>query len=76
MCLVFDSLSGLITSIGLKRTYKFLRYALEVLSSDKVTALFLLTSSAHDPKAISTLRVLFNDQLAYGEKRMQVVKLF
>jgi len=76
MCLVFDSLSGLITSMGLKRTYKFLRYALEVLSSDKVTALFLLTSSAHDPKAISTLRGLFNDQLAYGEKRMQVVKLF
>jgi len=75
LCLVFDSLSELIRSIGLEKTYNFLRYAMEVLSSKSVTALFLLTSSAHDPKAISTLRRLFDEQLAFGEEGLRVVKL-
>lgn len=75
VCLVFDSLSELIRSIGLGKTYKFVQYALEMLYSERVTALFLLTSSAHDPKATSTLRGLFENQLAYGEEGMQAVKL-
>lgn len=75
LCLVFDSLSELIRSIGLKRTHNFLRYALEMLSPKNVTALFLLNSSAHDPKAASMLRGLFEDQLAYGEKGIQMAKL-
>ncbi len=75
MCLVFDSLSELIRSKGLEKTYKFVQYALEMLHSERVTALFLLTSSAHDPKAISTLRGLFKDQIVHGEKGIRVVKL-
>jgi KaiC/GvpD/RAD55 family RecA-like ATPase len=75
VCLIFDSLSELIRSTGLEKTYKFVQYALEMLYSERVTALFLLTSSAHDPKAISTLRGLFKDQIAYGENGIQVVKL-
>ena len=75
VCLIFDSLSELIRSTGLEKTYKFVQYALEMLYSERLTALFLLTSSAHDPKAISTLRGLFKDQIAYGENGIQVVKL-
>ena len=75
VCLVFDSLSELIRSIGLEKTYKFVKYALEMLYSERVTALFLLTSSAQDPKATSMLRGLFEDQLACGEEGIQVVKL-
>jgi len=75
VCLVFDSLSELIRSIGLEKTYNFLRYALEMLSSKSVTALFLFNSSAHDPKAASTLRGLFEDQLVYGEEGTRVAKL-
>jgi len=75
ICLIFDSLSELIRSTGLEKAYKFLQYALEMLYSERVTALFLFTSSAHDSKAISTLRSLFKDQLAYGRNGIQVVKL-
>ncbi|MDH5438535.1 MAG: MEDS domain-containing protein [Candidatus Bathyarchaeota archaeon] len=75
VCLVFDSLSELISSIGLEKTFKFIQYVLEMLYSEGVTALFLLTSSAHDPKAVSMLRGMFEDQLAYGEKGIRVVKL-
>ena len=74
VCLVFDSLSELISSIGLEKTFKFVQYVLEMLYSEGVTALFLLTSSAHDPKAVSMLKGMFEDQLAYGEKGIQVVK--
>jgi len=75
VCLVFDSLSELLRSIGLGNTYKFVQYALEMLYSKRATALFLLTTSAHDSKETSTLRELFEDQLAYGEEGVQVVKL-
>jgi len=75
VCLVFDSLSEPIRSIGLERTFKFVQYALEMLYSERVTAIFLLTSFAHDPKATSTLKGLFEDQLAYGKEGVQVVKL-
>jgi KaiC/GvpD/RAD55 family RecA-like ATPase len=75
VCLVFDSLSELIRSIGLEKTYKFLQYVLEILYSERVTVLFLVTSSAHDSKEIYTLRGMFEDQLAYGEEGIRVVKL-
>jgi len=75
VCLVFDSLSDLIRSIGLEKTYKFVQYSLEMLYSDRVTVLFLLTSSAHDSKAVSMLRGLFEDLLTYGEEGIQVAKL-
>ncbi len=73
--MIFDSLSKLIRSTGFEKAYKFVQYALEMLYSERVTALFLLTSSAQDPKATSMLRGLFEDQLAYGENGIQVVKL-
>jgi len=75
VCLIFDSLSELIRSIGLMKTYKFVQYVLEMLYSERVTALFLLTSSAHDSKETYTLRGMFEDQLAYGEEGIRVVKL-
>ncbi|NIR87075.1 hypothetical protein GWO13_05660 [Candidatus Bathyarchaeota archaeon] len=75
VCLVFDSLSELIRSIGLEKTYKFVQYVLEMLYSERVTALFLLTSSAHDTKTSSTLRGMFEDQLVYGRKGIGIVKM-
>lgn len=73
--LVFDSLSELLISIGFEKTYSFLHYAFEMLGSKRVTAIFLLVSSAHDPKAVSSLRGLFDHQLVYGKEGIQAVKL-
>lgn len=72
--LVFDNLSELVGSIGLEKTYSFLRYVLDMLSSSRATALFLLNTSAHEPQVASCLRELFRNQLMYRENQLKVVK--
>jgi len=75
VCFVFDTLSELLTSMGQEKTFIFLRHALDMLSSEKITGLFLLNTSAHDPKTVSMIRSLFHNQLAYGKEGLQAVKL-
>lgn len=72
---VFDSLSDLVLSIGFDKTYRFIRYALEMLASPRNTVLFLLNRTAHDPKVASSLRSLFSNQIFFGEEGIQTVKL-
>ena len=72
---VFDSLSDLVLSVGFEKTYRFMRYAVEILASPKNTVLFLLNQNAHDPKVLSSLRGLFSDQMSFGEEGIQTVKL-
>jgi len=74
VCFVFDILSELLISIGRERTFTFLRHALDMLYSEKVTSLFLLNTSAHDAEVVSQLRNLFSNQLAYNKNGMEVVK--
>jgi len=72
---VFDNLSDLVLSIGFDKTYRFIKYALEILASPKTTVLFLLNQSAHDPQVTSNLRSLFSNQIFFGKEGMQTVKL-
>jgi len=72
---VFDSLSDLVLSVGFEKTYRFMRYAVEMLASPRNTVLFLLNQNAHDPKVASSLRGLFNDQMYFGKEGIQTVKL-
>jgi len=72
--LVFDSLSELVASTGLEKTYSFLHYVLDMLSSANATALFLLNTSAHEPKVVSCIRELFHNQLTCKEDQLKVVK--
>jgi hypothetical protein len=73
--IVFDGLSNLLSSLGPERTDAFLRHALQTLSSERTTALFLFNTSAHDPKIVSRLRSVFYDQLIYRKMGLQPVKL-
>jgi len=73
--IIFDNLSTLVLSVGFEKTYSFVQYALELLSSKRATALFLFSPSAHDSKIASGLRSLFNDQIRYGENGLEIVKL-
>jgi len=75
VCFVFDILSELLTTIGQEKTFTFLRHALDMLSSKKITNLFLLNPSAHQTEVVSSLRTLFKDQLVYGKKGLEVVKI-
>jgi len=73
--IVFDSLSDLVLSIGFEKTYYFVRYATELLAHSRITALFLLNQTAHDPKVASSLRGLFSNHVSMGKDGIQAVKL-
>ncbi len=73
--IVFDNLSDLILSVGFEKTYSFTQYTLEILTSRRTTAIFLLNSSAHDPKISSSIKNLFSNQLYHGKEGLQIIKL-
>jgi len=75
VCFVFDVLSELLTSIGTHKVFIFLRYALDMLSSDKTTSLFLLNTSAHKAEVASLIRGLFYNLLTYKQTGIEVVKI-
>jgi len=74
VCFVFDILSELLVSIGREKTFIFLRHALDMLSSEKTTCLFLLNTSAHQTEMVSSLRDLFSNQLTYDKNGLEIVK--
>jgi hypothetical protein len=57
--IVLDNLSDLILSLGFDRTYKFLRHATEIITSNHATALFLLNQEAHEKTVRGALEGLF-----------------
>ncbi len=74
VCFVFDILSELLTSIGQEKTFTFLRHALDLLSSEKITSLFLLNTGAYELEVVSRVRTLFPNLLTYKKDEMKVVK--
>ncbi len=72
---VFESLSSLILLVGFEKTYKFVRYALDMLVSENSTALFLFSPDIHDQRVTSSLRSLFSNHVSYREGSLQIVKL-
>jgi hypothetical protein len=74
VCFVFDILSELLTTIGREKTFIFLRHALDMLSSKKITSLFLLNTSAHQTEVVSHLRNLFSNQLVYDKNGLEIMK--
>jgi len=73
--MVFDSLSDLVLSFGFEKTYNFVKYSMDMLSSPRITVLFLLNQTAHDPQVSSSLRGLFSNQVSIGKVGIQTVKL-
>jgi len=74
VCFVFNILSELLTTIGIERTFIFLRHALDMLISEKITSLFLLNTTAHETEVVSRLRNLFSNQLVYDKNGLEIVK--
>lgn len=56
------------------RMYKFVQTTFESLNESRITALFLLNPSAHDPKDIAGVRGLFNNQLTYDKGGVTVAR--
>jgi CheY-like chemotaxis protein len=68
--IVFDSLTTLsiLSESAYKTTFKFAQNALQVLADRRVTAIFLLNPSAHEPRDVASVRELFTNQLVYDER--------
>ena len=53
----------------------FIQTALEALDEARITAVFLINPSAHDPKEIATVQGAFSHQLSYEKREVAVARL-
>jgi len=58
MCLIFDSLTDVIATLGVKESYRIARDILSLLGADDV-AIFVLFPRAHDESEVALMRTLF-----------------
>jgi hypothetical protein len=58
--IILDNISHLVFTLGPERTYSLVRQALELMISDKITAIFSINYQAHDQKVISTFENMFD----------------
>ncbi len=72
--IVFDSISDLLLSLGFERTYNFLRQAIEMLTTQRVTTLILFSPQSHEAKITSSIRTLFNNIIAYEREWIKLIK--
>ncbi|HVH14197.1 MAG TPA: hypothetical protein VNA15_00565, partial [Candidatus Angelobacter sp.] len=61
--IIFDNISHFVFTLGPDRTYSLVRQALELMISDKITAIFSMNSKAHDHKIMSTFENMFDLEL-------------
>ena len=70
--MLFDNISSIIIRCGFEKTYSFMHFLLEAVSSPNATALFVFNPAAHDPEISSSIRGLFHNQLAYTKRGPKV----
>jgi len=61
--MIFDNISHQIFTLGTERAYSFVRQALELMVSNRITGVFLLNYPAHDGKTVSMFENLFDLEL-------------
>ncbi|OLD35730.1 MAG: hypothetical protein AUI50_01105 [Crenarchaeota archaeon 13_1_40CM_2_52_14] len=61
--MIFDNISHQIFTLGTERAHSFVRQALELMVSNRITGVFLLNYPAHDVKTVSMFENLFDLEL-------------
>jgi hypothetical protein len=61
--MIFDNISHQIFTVGTDRAHSFVRQALELMVSNRITGVFLLNYPAHDAKTVSIFENLFDIEL-------------
>lgn len=61
--IIFDNISHQIFTLGTERAHSFVRQALELMVSNRITGIFLLNYPAHDSKTVSMFENLFDLEL-------------
>jgi len=74
LSIVFDSLTDLALNDEPKGLHKFIQSAMKILDDPRITAVFLLNPSAHDPKDIASVRGAFTNQLGYGKEGVTIAR--
>ena len=59
VAIVFDSVTDMLLSSGLEKTYKFLKQFLELLHEPRSTAFFIFIKGAHGERDVNLLRGIF-----------------
>ena len=77
--IVIDSLTDLelnqnVDGNAYKGMYKFVQSAIETLDEPRITAVFLLNPSAHDPRDIASVRGVFGNQLVFDKRGVTVAR--
>ncbi|HZW85376.1 MAG TPA: hypothetical protein VFE91_05695 [Nitrososphaerales archaeon] len=67
---IFDSVTDLVLVSGLEMTYKFLKQANEMLNTNRVTSVFLMTFGAHNEREVNVVKSLFGNVLSYGNGQL------
>jgi VanZ family protein len=61
--IIFDDISHFIFTLGLDRAYSFVRQAMELVVSSRISVIFSINSKAHDEKALATFESLFDIEI-------------
>ncbi|MDG6905391.1 MAG: hypothetical protein JRN20_06385, partial [Nitrososphaerota archaeon] len=72
--LVLDNLSDRVISVGLERTYKYLKEMLSILGEHKTTCFFLIHTGTLETKGLSLLRSLFGSILVVTGEKLTILK--
>ncbi|HMK84222.1 MAG TPA: response regulator [Candidatus Bathyarchaeia archaeon] len=79
LTIVIDTLTDLVLNRDSNSTrptsvQTFVQTALETLDETRITALFLINPSAHDPKEVATVQGAFSHQLIYEKRGVTVAR--
>ena len=79
LSVVFDSLTDAVMMLEdveaqQRSLYTFTQNSLRLLDDDRITALFLLNTQAHDPKSVASVRGLFNYQITYNAEGAAIMR--
>jgi len=72
--LVYDNLTDFLISHGYQATFGFAQNALSILSSQDITAIFILNPSAHESRDVNSLRGIFGNRLVYGKQGISDIR--
>ena len=71
---VFDSVTDMLLSTGLEKTYKFLKQFLEILHEPRSTGFFIFIKGAHGDREVNLLRGIFPNIYREDEEGARVIK--
>jgi hypothetical protein len=74
ICMIFDSVSDLILSMGFQKCYQFLKLANEIIGDSEIVSVFLITQAGHDENTMAMIKTLFANQLSFEPSGLKIIK--